>query len=366
MHRISRPLAIASIAVAVAASSSVAFGSFSGASAAGADPGQPVSSPRLMAASSVTDVSDFWTPARMAAARPMVNNREDRNKPRVKVSDEVGNRARLVPSEGLPSEPQGRVLQAAENQPSSTYPFPFGRRYVENPLRRLGPYRTVGRIFFRQGGVKYTCSGASVVGNPRQVVFTAGHCLNDGQGATPSHWSTNVIFVPGRRSGRAKNPYGRFVAKNLWVPQGWSLDGLDQYDLGAFNVGRNGKRKLLRQTVGALGFAFNESRIQHWDIFGYPAQAPFKGNNLTTCSAQHAVDDGIGGGFDPIGVGCDMNGGSSGGPWIIRLRRGNMLNGVTTYGYLAQPGAVYGPYFEATANRIRCAAATGNPNRTTC
>ena len=72
-------------------------------------------------------------------------------------------------------------------------------------------------------------------------------------------------------------------------------------------------------------------------------------------------------GFDPIGVGCDMTGGSSGGPWIIKLRRGNLLNGITTYGYSAQPGALYGPYFrDNTANRIRCAAATGNANATTC
>ena len=312
------------------------------------------------------EVEDFWTDARMAAARPMTNIREDRNKPRVKVSDEVGNRARLVPSEGSPIDQAGRVLQAAENQPSSTYPYPFGRRFVEYPLRRLGPYRSVGRIFFRQGGVAYTCSGASVVGKPRQIVFTAGHCLNDGAGATAAHWSTDVIFVPGRQPGRFKNPYGRFAAINLWVPQGWSFEGRDEFDMGAFNVGKNQKRQTLRRAVGALGFAYNESRIQHWDIFGYPAKWPFKGDVLTTCSTQHAVDDGAGGGFDPIGVGCDMTGGSSGGPWIIRLRRGNMLNGITTYGYSAQPGAVYGPYFETTANKIRCAAATGDANATTC
>ncbi|MFV2063417.1 MAG: serine protease, partial [Chloroflexota bacterium] len=153
---------------------------------------------------------------------------------------------------------------------------------------------------------------------------------------------------------------------NLWVPQGWSFDGLDAYDLGAFNVAKNKKKKKLRKAVGALGFAFNQSRIQHWDIFGYPAQSPWNGNKLVTCSTQHAIDDGIGGGPDPIGVGCDLNGGSSGGPWILRLRRGNLLNGITTYGYAAQPGAIYGPYFENTANRIRCAAGTGNPDATVC
>jgi V8-like Glu-specific endopeptidase len=366
MHRNIRPLATVSIATVMAVTSSLALGSLAGASASGANPRQPIAAPSLFSTSSAKAVESYWTPARMAAAKPMTNFREDRNQPRVKVSDEVGKNTQSIAGIGAPDDQAGRVLQAAENQPSAVYPFPFGRRFVEPQLRRVAPYRAVGRIFFRQGGVRYSCSGASVVGGPRQVVFTAGHCLNDGLGATSTHWSTDVIFVPGRKGGKSKNPYGQFVALNLWVPQGWSFDGLDEYDMGAFNVGKNAKRQTLKKAVGALGFAYNQSRIQHWDIFGYPAQAPFKGNALTTCATQHAVDDGAGGGFDPIGVGCDMTGGSSGGPWIIRLRRGNMLNGITTYGYQAQPGALYGPYFEGTANKIRCAAATGNADANDC
>ena len=38
-------------------------------------------------------------------------------------------------------------------------------------------------------------------------------------------------------------------------------------------------------------------------------------------------------GFDTIGVGCDMTGGSSGGPWILGLGRGNYINGLISYGY---------------------------------
>lgn len=353
MHRSTKPLAVI---IGVAA---LAVGSFAGpVSAAGADPARPVSAPTLFATSD-EDPRDYWTPQRMAKATPMVKTRE-RNKPRVTVSDETGSNAWRV--RGTDTSDEARIVKAAEAQPAAAYPFPFGRRGLENPLRKLAPYRQVGRVFFRQGGISYSCSGASVVGGQRHVVFTAGHCLNDGSG----NWSTDVVFIPGRREGKWKNPYGRFPARELWVPAGWSDNAWDAYDLGAFNVGRSTKGKKLRNAVGALGFAYDQGRIQHWDIFGYPAQSPWKGNKVITCATAHAVDDANANGPDTIGVGCDLNGGSSGGPWIVGLRRANMLNGITTYGYSAQPDAVYGPYFDETANKVRCAAATGDPDASSC
>jgi len=353
MHRSIRPLAVI-IGVTALAVGSIAGPSF----AASSDPARPVSAPTQFATSDA-DPRDYWTPQRMANAKPMVNMRE-RKKPRVTVSDETGTKARRVA--GTDTTAEARIVKASEAQPAAVYPYPFGRHGVENPLRKLAPYRQVGRIFFRQNGNNYSCSGASVVGGDRHVVFTAGHCLNDGAG----HWSTDVVFVPARREGKWKNPYGRFPAKELWVPSGWSDNSWDSYDLGAFNVGKSTKGKKLRRAVGALGFAYNDGRIQHWDIFGYPAQSPWKGNKLITCSTAHAIDDVNGNGPDTIGVGCDLNGGSSGGPWIVSLRRKNMLNGITTYGYFAQPNAVYGPYFDETANKVRCAAGTGDADASSC
>ena len=206
------------------------------------------------------------------------------------------------------------------------------------------------------------CSGASVVSKPNQVVFTAGHCLylND-------QWSTDVVFVPGRKpaKGKKKNPFGKFPAKKLWVPLGWKDDQNDAFDMGTFSVRKNGKGKKLQKKVGALGFAYAKQRTQFWDVFGYPVGGPFKKNVLTMCSAQWAVDD-VQNGNDSIGIGCDMKGGASGGPWILRLKRSNLLNGITTYGYGDEPGAVYGPYFGANANWIRCAAAKNNQSAQTC
>ena len=49
------------------------------------------------------------------------------------------------------------------------------------------------------------------------------------------------------------------------------------WDQAAFNVGRNSKGKTLQSQVGSLGMAWDQGRIQHWDLFGYPAEQPVLG-----------------------------------------------------------------------------------------
>ena len=192
-------------------------------------------------------------------------------------------------------------------------------------------------------------------------MVTAGHCLTDGAG----HWSSKVLFVPAYLNGAG--PYGVFPAKVLWAQAGW-INGADSsYDVGIFSVGKNGAGRTLQASVGALGFAADQSRVQHWDAFGYPAGSPFNGETMQVCEASHAYDDAaVGGGADTIGIGCDMTGGSSGGPWIIALRRGSYINGLNSYGYDAEPGAMYSPYFSSDTNALRCSAATGDPLALTC
>jgi hypothetical protein len=332
-------------------------------SAAGSDPGQAVNAGRIPAARS-TSAADYWTEARMRKAHPMPVASAERTRPRVVRTSRVGSQPGRVAG-SVPST-EGVGINAGEPIGDNyEYPFPFTRRTVEKELQKVYPYRTVGKVFFRQDGVSYVCSGSSVRSAPRQIVFTAGHCLNDGLGSSASHWSTNVIFVPARRNG--SNPYGKFAARELWALAGWVTDGDFAWDQAAFHVGRNSKGKTLQSQVGSLGMAWDQGRIQHWDLFGYPAASPFSGERPVTCSASHAVDDAVSStGFDTIGVGCDMTGGSSGGPWILSLGRGNYINGLVSYGYDIEPRALYGPYFSADTNALRCVAATGNESATTC
>ena len=278
----------------------------------------------------------YWTGERMRNARAATRPEPSRRSPLTGTSEEVGVRGRLVAGteDGDTSRPAGGSPAVYD------YPYPYTRYGLDSPLYGVAPYRTVGKIFFRRGGSNLVCSGASVVGGPRQIVFTAGHCLNNGNGT----YSRNVVFVPAYRNGN--RPFGTFAARTLWVIAAWDEEADHSYDYGAFDVGRNAAGKLLGPAVGKLGFAFDQPRDLHWSAFGYPAGSPFTGGTMHVCHASRAVDDlsdpGIG--PDPIGIGCDLTGGSSGGPWIFRLKRGSYLNSVISYGYFAEPEGTYGPY----------------------
>ena len=304
------------------------------------------------AAQSARATRNYWTPARMRHARPLELAQPADVAPEGFADRPVGEPG-SVPGSG-PRRPAAVVDSVAQAQ-AYDYPYPFTRYKLPYALRHAFPYRSIGKIFFTLHGFDFVCSGSSVAGEPRQVVFTAGHCVNDGNGIFAEH----VVFVPGYRKGLA--PYGVFPAKHIWTTAEWN-SGLGlafRNDVAAFNVGRNARGQRLRSRVGYLGFAWNQiaangpaSRDLHWDAFGYPAGAPFNGRHLIVCEASHAVDDTItpGVGPDPIGIGCDMTGGSSGGPWILGLRTSDLIT------------ASIPP--STAASRWRCSPRTSTTRRT--
>lgn len=324
--------------------------------ASGQRPGDTVMAPAFSTADAKAALR-YWTPERMADARPMEGPAPKRETTRLSISDETAGVPTLVTQGG---KVRRATLEAAATQPAAyAYPFPFTRRPLETQLYKVAQYRTVGKIFFRQKGIDYVCSGASIVAANKGTVFTAGHCLHAGDFSSTS-WSTRIIFIPAYRDGAG--PYGRFAARTSVVPVGWYDNGDPTFDFGAFSVDPNAAGQKLQVAVGGLGFAFSQSRVQHWDVFGYPAAPPFDGERIQLCEASHAADDrGAGAGPATVGIGCDLTGGSSGGPWITRLGRGNFLNGVTSYGPSDRPDATYSPYFGPAANQVRCAVA-GGPN----
>lgn len=235
-------------------------------------------------------------------------------------------------------------------QISYKFPYPYTGAMVTLNYKSY-PYSTIGRLFFTQRGVDYVCSASAVDSANKRLVITAGHCVVD-FGA----WSTNVVFVPAYKNGAA--PLGAWSACGLYAPRAWIKDGDFARDIGAIKIcDRNGKR--LHQVTGALGFLANAPRIQHWNSFGYPASYPFSGERMFTCQSSHALDDY--GSPAAIGVGCDMTGGSSGGPWIARFEFGkisghNLINGIVSYGYFGEPNTMYSPYFGGAFLELRRAA----------
>jgi V8-like Glu-specific endopeptidase len=302
---------------------------------------------------------EYWTPERMDAAIPIkIPRMREGTAPSGTIPD-----AGLKPHQVPGSQPRVGSTGGPSVSPTGyLYPFPFERYTLPKAQYKTFPFMAIGKIYFRQGSFDYVCSGASVAGNPRQIVYTAGHCVSNGAGG----WSSNMVFVPARRNGT--NLYGVFPAKVMVTSYAWHTSGDLSYDFGAFDVGKNALGQTLRSRVGYLGFAWNQSRLQHWTIVGYPQASPFNGEKQWLCQASHAVDDVVvpGVGYDPIGVGCDLTAGVSGGPWLMWFMHGNLINSVASYKWSDQPLALYGPYFENVANQVRCTAATGTNGANTC
>ena len=267
-------------------------------------------------------VLDYWTPARMAAARPATELLAGIPAPSGILS-------------GLLGEPPARQSSAEA---------------VGNAA--AAPYRTHGKVFLHLTTGDYVCSGTVVRSGNRRLVVTAGHCVY-GEGA----FATNWMFVPGKQDARA--PYGRWAAKRLATTGEWRSSEDLRYDVGMATM-RMRKGRRLQDVVGARGIAFDQSRDgQRFQAFGYPAEPPFGGRQLYRCNS---VEQGTDSGPDPAPtrIDCDMTGGASGGGWVIG---GGRVNSVVSYGYECtiplpplcnnpEEGKLFGPYFGSVVQKL--------------
>ncbi len=218
-----------------------------------------------------------------------------------------------------------------------------GKKQLAYPFTRYEPasYNPAhGKVFFSDGASNYVCSGTALTSGNESVVWTAGHCVNQGPGAFYTNWA----FVPAYKDGA--RPYGTWTARNLLTTSAWGNNGDFGHDLGAAVVNTNGGATLT-DTVGSRGIAFNQSASQHYLSHGYPAAPPFSGGRMFICEADLGTRDTS---ADPptMGIGCDMTGGSSGGGWVV----GNTVLSVNSYGYSNQPNVMYGPYQDTIAQQL--------------
>src|SRR4051812_35812566 len=175
--------------------------------------------------------ASYWTPARMRAAKP----------------------ADLVRT------PSGKVAAAAKPKA----PRAWSSFEVTTPYTAF-PTSTHGKVFFTLGGVDYVCSGTALLSGNKSVVWTAGHCVNEG----PGDFATSWAFVPAYKDGSA--PLGVYVASDLVTSNAWATQGDFSYDFAAAVVGPSGGTSLTDR-VGGRGIAFNTARNQNYVSYGYPA-----------------------------------------------------------------------------------------------
>lgn len=257
---------------------------------------------------SASSVKNYWTAERMRAATP--------------AEERFGGKAAKARKRALP----------------------WSSEEVTTPYTQA-PISTHGKVFFTLGGSDYVCSGTALLSSNKSVVWTAGHCVNEG----PGDFATNWQFVPAYKDGSA--PLGVYTAEDLFTPTAWANSGDFSYDLGAAVV-RPAGGTALTDRVGGRGIAFNYSRSQNYQSYGYPAAPPFTGERLWRCNSPLQTSDSS---ANPatMGIGCDMTGGSSGGGWIV----GSNVYSVNSYGYNNQPDVMYGPYQGSVAQSLYNAAA---------
>jgi hypothetical protein len=308
LSRLARPLAtLAAFALAGACPGS----------AAAAPPSHPGGSAATAAAvrADAARIARYWTPARMRSARPL------------DLVVGAGGRGRL------------RVGAAGPGPGASA-------SFLAVPTPHVPPYSFNGRIFIRRGDLAGYCSGTAIDSPTRQLVLTAGHCLNSGrEGGGPTVWSKYIQFVPAYDGGVA--PFGSFVARRhrLRAPRQWTNHGNPDFDIGAFLALPNAAGVNVADAVGGgAAIVTGLSRHQTFRSFGYPGGTRF----MQQCTSPYVGDDLLSNPFPgppTMGIRCHWAPGASGGGWLIG--DGTEINGVNTYLLLDNTSHTFGPYFSA-------------------
>jgi len=280
---------------------------------------------------SAREAGDFWTPARMRAAKPLELSRPHAGSSSVAKGDRRGRPHRLP----------ARAARVST----------FGADFEAVPDPTLPEFRVHGAIFLSLGVFGYgRCSGTAVRSRNESVVVTAGHCLNSG-GKHGRWFRGRGVFVPAYRYGQ--RPFGVFPARWIDTTKQWRANGSENFDVAAMVVGRNEAGEKLGEAAGGAGIAWNLKPDQAFDVHGYPAEAPFDGETQRICRGTrflgHDANSFVTPGPLNLAVSCGLTGGASGGGWTIE---GGTLNSVTDYGYFDETSPAYGAYFGKEVARL--------------
>lgn len=255
-------------------------------------------------------IERFWTPARMAVARPLEMT--------------VGRDGRADVHLGPRSADADSVVETPE----------------------VPPYAWNGRLYVRRAGKEGFCSATAIDSPSRRLVLTAGHCVNSGpQDGKPGAWSTYLEFVPGFNLGVA--PYGTFAlsGRPRALP-GWTKEGNPDFDLGAFLTEPNAEGVALADAVGGgATIATDLDPHRRFETFGYPGGA----ERMRTCASGFAGEDPATTplpGPSTVAVRCHWAPGASGGGWLID--GGREIDGINSYFDATEKQRTFGPYFSAS------------------
>lgn len=284
-----------------------------GGAAAAAERSQAPALPLAAASSEQAEaarVLHYWTPARMASARPLDLVLDGRG---------------------------GMNLRLGRPAPGASASF----LAVSTP--EIPPYSFNGRIFIRVGDDRGYCSGTAIDSPTRQLVLTAGHCVNTGPLGRGAVWYRDLLFVPAYTAGTA--PFGSFAARRgkIFAAKRWTQGGNPDFDFGAFLTMPNNRGQNVADAVGGgAAIALGLSRKQRFATFGYPGNV----QRMQGCNSPYIGDDTLSfplAGPPTMGIRCRWAPGASGGGWLIAGT--TQINGLNSYQHLNNHARTYGPYF---------------------
>ena len=178
--------------------------------------------------------------------------------------------------------------------------------------------KSVGRLFFSAGAADMSCSAAAVNTPERNVIITAGHCVYDESPLCTllcsRRYFTNFLFVPAYDHERA--PYGSWVGTRALAQPGWVDSGDDTvHDQALITLAPLNGRNLV-DVVGGNGLAWNyPGREDGVRVIGWPAEPPYDGASAHQCGGSTTPSPGS----SDAQISCPMNGGASGGPWLLSM-----------------------------------------------
>jgi V8-like Glu-specific endopeptidase len=282
-------------------------------------------------AGGAAEVRDYWTPERMRDAVPLDG-----------------------PSgAGLEREPLAR---SSAIPPDQEIPAELDTTY---------PYRIHGRLFVRFNGQPNSCSATVVTSFSRDLILTAGHCVNEPRGGGQVNWATDLLFAPGYRNGVA--PLGGYPAVTAGTPSLWAMAGVISFDLGIVKLTPTGGAAI-QDRLGSRGISFNRAsksfKGKTLQAFGYPA-APipdYDGERPILCNSPFLGFESFSG--SPVIGPCHQQQGASGGGWV---QNGGIVTSLTSHSACSNPTPsctlVAGTYLGTGAFKVYSALGGGLPKK---
>jgi V8-like Glu-specific endopeptidase len=189
------------------------------------------------------------------------------------------------------------------------------------------PYRAAGKLFFNEPSGSYVCSASMI---KRGIVVTAAHCVaNYGKSQFYSSWQ----FVPAYSNGSA--PYGTWTVYQARVMSAYfnGTDACAQYgvicpDDVAVLILNTQSGGYAGTNTGWFGYWYGggfTNNITQVTQLGYPVGLDY-GSYMERNDSYGYINSSD---SNNTIIGSNMNGGSSGGPWVANLGLPSLLTGET-------------------------------------